>query len=54
MLYLHPRDLDVDQPLIDGLSKFRKFKHYVGIKYTEQKLNSLLLNTFYTVSDAPN
>ena len=41
MLYLHPRDLDVDQPLIDGLSKLRKFKHYVN-KYTE----------VYTVSDA--
>lgn len=32
MTYFHPRDFDVEQPRIDGLSYYRRFKSYYGIK----------------------
>ena len=42
MTYLHPRDFDVEQPMIEGLSAFRKFKSYVGLKSTSNKLERLI------------
>jgi peptidoglycan-N-acetylglucosamine deacetylase len=42
MTYFHPRDFDFDQPVIEGLSSFRKFKSYVGLKNCELKLNNWL------------
>lgn len=38
MTYFHPRDFDPGQPIIDGLSFYRKFKSYVGLKTSEKKL----------------
>lgn len=38
MTYFHPRDFDVDQPLIEGLSIARRFKSYVGLKTCKRKL----------------
>ena len=38
MTYFHPRDFDPHQPMIQGLSKVRKFKSYVGLKKAESKL----------------
>lgn len=48
MVYLHPRDFDYEQPLIEGLSAFRRFKSYVGLKSTSSKLDRLL-NDFHFV-----
>ena len=42
MTYFHPRDFDAGQPMIPGLSRFRKFKSYVGIEDTLYKLSNLL------------
>lgn len=42
MTYFHPRDFDYKQPLIPGLSLARKFKSYVGLKYTRIKLEKWL------------
>ena len=42
MTYLHPRDFDPEQPMIEGLSAFRRFKSYVGLKSTSSKLDRLL------------
>ena len=42
MSYLHPRDFDKDQPVINDLSILRKFKSYYGLKNTEFKLNKWL------------
>ena len=42
MTYFHPRDFDAGQPMIPGLSRFRKFKSYYGIYQSTEKLNSLL------------
>ncbi len=42
MSYLHPRDLDANQPMIQGLSLPRKFKSYVGLKSAQHKLTKWL------------
>lgn len=42
LTYIHPRDLDAGQPVLDSLSMTRKFKSYVGLKGAEQKLRRLL------------
>ncbi|MDB4270900.1 polysaccharide deacetylase family protein [bacterium] len=42
MSYLHPRDLDPDQPMIKELSLQRKFKSYVGLKSAQYKLEKWL------------
>jgi polysaccharide deacetylase family protein (PEP-CTERM system associated) len=42
MSYLHPRDFDASQPIIQELSAFRKLKTYVGLKGAEKKLNQWL------------
>ena len=47
MTYFHPRDFDDGQPMIPGLSNFRKFKSYTGIKNTSSKLGCIIKqNTF--------
>lgn len=40
--YLHPRDLDPGQPMINSLPLSRKFKSYVGLKHAEAKLRQWL------------
>lgn len=42
MAYFHPRDFDAAQPMVPGLSPARKFKSYVGLKKTEEKLDRWL------------
>lgn len=42
MSYLHPRDFDAGQPVIEGLSRGRKFKSYVGLKGATTKLEKWL------------
>ena len=39
MSYFHPRDFDPNQPVIQDLSLFRKFKTYVGLKGCLPKLD---------------
>ena len=55
MTYFHPRDFDIDQPIIKGLSISRIFKSYYGIKSSRKKLNKLLRDyDFLCVTDAVN
>jgi hypothetical protein len=42
MSYIHPRDLDPGQPIINELSLSRKFKSYVGLSSAEKKLRKWL------------
>lgn len=42
MAYVHPRDLDGGQPMLEGLPLTRKFKSYVGTKGAEKKLRKYL------------
>lgn len=40
--YIHPRDLDGGQPVLEGLPLARRFKSYVGVKGAEAKLRRWL------------
>ncbi len=44
MTYFHPRDFDHLQPIVPGLSRFRRFKSYVGLSGALNKLEFLLRN----------
>ena len=46
--YIHPRDLDSTQPVIDGLSSSRRFRSYVGLKNAEKKLIKYLTDFKFT------
>jgi len=55
MTYLHPRDLDAGQPIINDLSSLRKFKSYVGLKTAEGKLRKWLSDfDFIDIGEAEN
>jgi len=41
MTYFHPRDFDHGQPRLDGLSFTKRFKSYIGLQYSEEKLRKL-------------
>ena len=42
MTYFHPRDFDFNQPMINDLSRIRKFKSYYGLKNAFGKLEKLI------------
>jgi hypothetical protein len=42
LAYIHPRDLDAGQPMLEGLPLKRRFKSYVGLKGAEKKLRRYL------------
>ena len=44
MTYFHPRDFDIGQPIVPGLSPTRHFKSYVGIKKCKSKLERWLID----------
>jgi polysaccharide deacetylase family protein (PEP-CTERM system associated) len=48
MTYFHPRDFDPDQPVLGGLSWQRRFKSYVGLKGSEEKLKRILNDFEFT------
>ena len=48
MAYLHPRDFDTDQPVIKELSWPRKFKSYVGLKGSINKLEKWITDFEFT------
>ncbi len=53
--YIHPRDLDSDQPIVPGLSVTRKFKSYVGLRGAEKKLRQYLTDfKFIDLGEAIN
>jgi polysaccharide deacetylase family protein (PEP-CTERM system associated) len=41
VIYIHPWEIDMDQPKLQG-SLFSKFRHYVNLKTTEQKLGECM------------
>ncbi|MGQ9562066.1 MAG: XrtA system polysaccharide deacetylase [Thermogutta sp.] len=42
MMYVHPWELDPEQPRIRGVSAINRFRHYVNLASTEKKLRALL------------
>ena len=52
MSYFHPRDFDAGQPIIPGLSRFRKLKSYTGIRSALEKLEkTVLYNEYYCLQE---
>jgi polysaccharide deacetylase family protein (PEP-CTERM system associated) len=52
IFYIHPWEIDPDQPRINGLSLRSKFRHYVNLDKTETKFKRLLKDfQFSTVRD---
>lgn len=52
IFYIHPWEFDVDQPHIKGASSLSKFRHYINLDKTEDKLKRLLSDfKFSTVKD---
>jgi len=55
MTYFHPRDFDIEQPIVSGLSLPRRFKSYIGIKNCKPKLEQWLSNfDFIDLNTADN
>ncbi|MCD0458870.1 XrtA system polysaccharide deacetylase [Roseiconus lacunae] len=53
MFYIHPWEIDPQQPKMGGLNRATRFRHYVGLKKTEHKLEKLLQHfSFTTMTDA--
>ena len=51
MFYIHPWEVDPQQPRIKGAVLKNRFRHYVGLARTEQRLRRMLtLDTFSTLS----
>ena len=48
MSFIHPRDLDAGQPMLESLPATRKFKSYVGLKGAENKLRKYLTEFAFT------
>lgn len=48
MAYIHPRDLDGGQPILEGLPFVRRFKSYIGTKGAEAKLRKYLTDFKFT------
>lgn len=42
LCYIHPRDIDYEQPTIKELSLLRRFRSYVGLRGAEAKLRKFL------------
>ncbi|MEL6105224.1 MAG: XrtA system polysaccharide deacetylase [Planctomycetota bacterium] len=42
MFYIHPWEIDPEQPRIDGVGWKSRFRHRVGLRHTESKLRKLL------------
>jgi hypothetical protein len=43
LFYMHPWEIDPEQPRPEGPTAFSRFKHYTNLGRTEGKLRSLLL-----------
>ena len=54
LAYIHPRDLDGGQPVLEGLPLSRKFKSYVGCKGAAKKLERWLTEFEFTDIAAAN
>ena len=42
VFYLHPWEIDTEQPRVPGISRRARFRHYLNLKHTEPRLRNLL------------
>lgn len=52
MFYLHPWELDPDQPRIDGISAFTKFRHYNNLEKCKDRLENLVSDFSFSRVDS--
>ena len=48
VFYLHPWEIDPQQPRIEGISSTKRFRHYVNLSTTEKKLRRLVQDFSFT------
>jgi polysaccharide deacetylase family protein (PEP-CTERM system associated) len=48
VFYLHPWEIDPDQPRVHGLPRSYRIRHYVGLRRCETRLKSLLADFSWT------
>ena len=48
IFYIHPWEIDSDQPGVSGLTFRSKFRHYVNISKTKNRLKKLLREVYFT------
>jgi polysaccharide deacetylase family protein (PEP-CTERM system associated) len=48
VFYIHPWELDPEQPRVDGVAAGYRFRHYVGLKHTERRFAALLADFAWT------
>jgi len=52
VFYIHPWELDPDQPRMNSISRRSRFRHYVNLNKTESKFRKLLLDfEFSSIKD---
>ena len=52
LFYMHPWEIDPKQPMVNGITRFAKFRHYNNLDRFESRLNNLLDDfNFTTMSD---
>jgi hypothetical protein len=48
VFYIHPWEIDPDQPRVEGLPRPYRFRHYVGLRRCESRFTSLLADFAWT------
>lgn len=48
VFYIHPWEIDPDQPRVGGLRRHQAFRHYLNLGRTEPRFNALLLDFEWT------
>ena len=48
VFYIHPWEIDPDQPRVKGLPRSYQFRHYVGLSRCEARFTSLLADFSWT------
>ena len=48
MFYTHPWEFDPDQPRVAGVSRKSRFRHYVGLSHTTDRLKKLLQSSSFS------
>jgi polysaccharide deacetylase family protein (PEP-CTERM system associated) len=48
VFYMHPWEIDPDQPRVDGLSRTARLRHYTGLGSAEARLRSLIRDLRWT------
>jgi polysaccharide deacetylase family protein (PEP-CTERM system associated) len=58
VFYIHPWEIDLEMPMVYGVSPISRFRHYVNIKKTEDRLKKLLrtipFSSFYKILEVSN